>query len=92
MHADIFDFRTPSFRGLAQAVFDDYAMFNSRGNVIRAATPGAGRYINEGDVSEPNWQQSFFGDKYQKLLEIKKKRGPRESFGRRRRWGVRLGR
>lgn len=76
MHADIFDPKTPSFRGIAKTVIDEYATFNSYINKIRAATPGAGAYLNEADVQEPNWQQSFFGDQYQKLLEIKKKTDP----------------
>jgi hypothetical protein len=76
MHADVFDFATPSFRGPTQAVIDKYAVFNVSMNKIRAATPGSGSYINEGDVQEPDWQQSFFGDNYQKLLAIKKQRDP----------------
>lgn len=79
MHADIFDFQTPSFRGPAQAVLNEYVVFNSSMNLIRAATPGSGSYINEADVLEPDWQQSFFGDNYPRLLDIKKKRDP---------WGV----
>lgn len=73
MHADIFD--SVSMRGkAAQALKDEHVRFNSYIDGIRAATPGAGAYINEADVQEPNWQQSFFGDKYQDLLEIKKER------------------
>jgi len=79
MHADIFDPLTPSFTGPAKAVIDEYAVFNSHINKIRAATPGSGAYINEADVLEPNWQQSFFGGNYAKLLQIKMKTDP---------WGV----
>ena len=28
---------------------------------IRAATPGAGSYVNEGDFFEPNWREEFWG-------------------------------
>ncbi|KAH8899141.1 hypothetical protein GQ53DRAFT_878520 [Thozetella sp. PMI_491] len=45
----------------------------------RKVSPGAGAYMNEGDPGEPNWQQSFYGDKYGRLLEIKRKWDP---------WGV----
>ena len=38
----------------------------------RAVTPGSGAYMNEGDPAEPNWQQSFYGGLYPRLLEIKK--------------------
>ncbi|KAI1861747.1 uncharacterized protein JN550_010687 [Neoarthrinium moseri] len=45
----------------------------------RQLTPGSGAYINEADPAEPNWQQSFFGEHYPRLLSIKKDRDP---------WGV----
>lgn len=38
---------------------------------IRAATPGAGSYINETDYFEPDWQRAFWGDNYSRLLAIK---------------------
>ena len=38
----------------------------------RAVSPGSGAYMNEGDPAEPNWQQSFYGGLYPRLLEIKK--------------------
>ncbi|KAH8653105.1 hypothetical protein BGZ60DRAFT_387156 [Tricladium varicosporioides] len=37
---------------------------------------GAGAYMNEADVEEPNWQQAFYGSNYAKLLKIQKKRDP----------------
>ncbi|KAF2273025.1 FAD-binding domain-containing protein [Westerdykella ornata] len=37
----------------------------------RDITPGSGAYLNEADRLEPNWQQSFWGSKYARLLEIK---------------------
>jgi hypothetical protein len=39
---------------------------------IRVVTPGGGAYINEADRLEPNWQQSFFGANYPRLLGIKR--------------------
>ncbi|KAL1864278.1 hypothetical protein VTK73DRAFT_6009 [Phialemonium thermophilum] len=42
----------------------------------RAVTPGSGSYMNEGDPGEPNWQQSFYGDNYDRLLRVKRKRDP----------------
>lgn len=38
----------------------------------RDVSPGAGSYMGEADPSEPNWQQSFYGDNYDRLLGIKK--------------------
>ncbi|KAM0411509.1 hypothetical protein ACHAPD_009723 [Fusarium lateritium] len=38
----------------------------------RDATPGGGAYASEADVTEPGFQQSFYGSaKYQRLLHIK---------------------
>jgi len=44
--------------------------------VIRDATPGAGSYVNETDYFEPDWQQEFWGENYEKLLRIKAKYDP----------------
>jgi FAD/FMN-containing dehydrogenase len=44
--------------------------------IIRNATPGAGAYVNEADYFEPDWQQSFWGENYPKLLQIKRKYDP----------------
>ncbi|KAJ0109699.1 hypothetical protein J7T55_014261 [Diaporthe amygdali] len=43
---------------------------------IEAATPGSGAYLNEGDFQQPNFQDTFFGSKYESLLGIKKKYDP----------------
>jgi FAD/FMN-containing dehydrogenase len=44
--------------------------------VIEAATPGAGAYMNEADFQQPDFQDTFFGVNYPKLLDIKKKYDP----------------
>jgi FAD/FMN-containing dehydrogenase len=43
---------------------------------IRAITPTGGAYGNEADISEPDWQQSFWGSNYPRLQQIKKKYDP----------------
>jgi FAD/FMN-containing dehydrogenase len=48
--------------------------------LIREATPGAGSYVNETDYFEPDWQQSFWGENYQRLSEIKHKYDPAGLF------------
>lgn len=48
--------------------------------LIRKATPESGSYSNEADYFEPNWQQSFWGDNYARLLEIKHKVDPKGLF------------
>lgn len=47
---------------------------------VVAATPGSGSYVNETDYFEPNWQQSFWGTNYEKLLAIKRKYDPNNLF------------
>jgi FAD/FMN-containing dehydrogenase len=63
----------------AQQARDAEADINRYVDVWRELTPGSGAYINEADPAEPNWQQSFFGDNYARLLDIKRARDP---------WGV----
>jgi len=48
--------------------------------VIRAITPDAGSYVNETDYFEPDWQRSFWGDNYQRLLQIKRAYDPHDVF------------
>ncbi|KAM7194560.1 FAD binding domain containing protein [Naviculisporaceae sp. PSN 640] len=46
----------------------------------KALTPGGGTYMSESDYIEPDWQRSFHGDKYKRLLDIKKKVDPWDVF------------
>jgi FAD/FMN-containing dehydrogenase len=48
--------------------------------IIRDATPGSGAYVNETDYFEPDWQRSFWGDNYPRLLAVKKKFDPDNLF------------
>ncbi|KAF8855701.1 FAD-binding domain-containing protein [Acephala macrosclerotiorum] len=43
---------------------------------LRKLAPDMGAYINEAYVNEPDWQHTFWGDNYERLLEIKKKHDP----------------
>ena len=47
---------------------------------IREVTPDAGTYSNEADYFEPDWQNSFWGVNYPRLLSIKKKYDPDNLF------------
>ncbi|KAF2851414.1 FAD-binding domain-containing protein [Plenodomus tracheiphilus IPT5] len=47
---------------------------------FKALTPGGGCYMNEGDWTEENWQQTFFGANYDKLLAVKRKYDPTSIF------------
>jgi len=46
----------------------------------REAMPESGAYMNEGDPSEPNWQHTFYGEHYERLLDIKRARDPWSVF------------
>jgi hypothetical protein len=47
---------------------------------FKALTPGGGSYLNEGDWLEENWQQTFFGDNYDRLLDVKRRYDPTGLF------------
>jgi FAD/FMN-containing dehydrogenase len=49
-------------------------------NIVRAVAPGAGSYVNETDYHEPDWQRSFWGGNYARLLEIKRTYDPGNLF------------
>ncbi|KAM0722061.1 hypothetical protein Q7P37_002987 [Cladosporium fusiforme] len=42
--------------------------------------PDTGAYMNEADRLDPNWQRNFYGDNYERLLEIKQRRDPNGVF------------
>lgn len=45
-------------------------------------TPGGGAYLNEADINQPDWQRTFYGTNYAKLLSIKNRYDPDHIF-----WG-----
>jgi hypothetical protein len=47
---------------------------------ITPANEDGGSYLNEASVMEPKWQEDFYGDKYSRLLQIKKKYDPQGLF------------
>jgi len=70
MHATVFD-PFPVTAKDPEDFLSRHDRLNTYMDEIRAVTPGSGAYINEADVLEPNWQQSFFGSNYKRLLAIK---------------------
>ncbi|KAL5436005.1 hypothetical protein PMIN07_012137 [Paraphaeosphaeria minitans] len=46
----------------------------------RDITPGGGAYMNEGDMQDPEWKDTFYGSYYERLLEVKKKWDPEGVF------------
>lgn len=49
-------------------------------DILRDATPGGGTYASEADYFEPDWQRSFYGAHYDRLLEIKRRYDPTNLF------------
>lgn len=47
---------------------------------IEEVTPGSGAYMNEANFRQPDFQEVFFGDKYDALLSIKEKFDPDRLF------------
>ena len=47
---------------------------------IRSLAPVAGSYVNETDYFEENWQNSFWGDNYGRLLAVKRRYDPDNVF------------
>lgn len=43
---------------------------------LAALTPNGAAYLNEADSNEPNWQETFYGSNYPRLLSIKQKYDP----------------
>ncbi|RDL34461.1 FAD binding-containing protein [Venustampulla echinocandica] len=74
MHAEAFD--TSPAIGPAAEQIARYQRFRKYFQGFIDVSPGAGCYLNEADVAEPNWQQAFYGDNYKRLLRIKKDRDP----------------
>ncbi|KAH6912974.1 FAD binding domain-containing protein [Coprinopsis sp. MPI-PUGE-AT-0042] len=56
-------------------ISDKYGKLSSSMDRLRKITPDAA-YVNESDVYEPNFEVSFWGNHYQRLLSIKRKYDP----------------
>ena len=47
---------------------------------IKKLSPGGGAYLNEAHYMEPDWQETFFGSNYNRLLEVKNRYDPTHIF------------
>jgi FAD/FMN-containing dehydrogenase len=47
---------------------------------LRKVAPGTGSYVSESDYFEPDWQHSFWGSNYPRLLAAKRKYDPQGLF------------
>lgn len=80
MHATLFDSISYGPETSADMWVSSHARLNSFAQKLRDATPGSGAYMNEADTQEPNFQETFFGDNYDRLYRIKKRRDPWSVF------------
>jgi hypothetical protein len=53
---------------------------NVLGKALRDVSPNGASYVNEGDLYEPNWQKSYWGPNYARLLKIRHKYDPNGVF------------
>ncbi|ROW06279.1 hypothetical protein VPNG_08072 [Cytospora leucostoma] len=53
-----------------QVVTNDYVP------ALEAITPNGAAYLNEADFNQPNWQETFYGSNYPRLLSIKQRYDP----------------
>lgn len=79
MHATGFDTNSYGPERTPEQMIASHARLNEYAQKWRDESPGSGAYMNEADIEEPNFQESFYGSNYGRLLEIKKARDP---------WGV----
>ena len=47
---------------------------------LRELAPETGAYVNEADPTEPNWQETYWGSHYARLLEVKREWDPTGVF------------
>lgn len=59
---------------------DQHRMTHDFVPALERATPDGGAYQNEADFRQPNWQQTFFGESYGRLLGVKRRWDPRGLF------------
>jgi hypothetical protein len=85
MHADVFADALDLTQTTAEEFRENHARLEAVMDGIREATPAGGAYVNEADVLEPEWQATFFGDKYKRLARVKRERDPWGLF-----WAVKL--
>ncbi|KAF5360014.1 hypothetical protein D9758_007598 [Tetrapyrgos nigripes] len=82
---------TPAWRNaLWHAIVEDFWNFDTTSgqqqqilqnlsssiDAYRKITPGSGAYLNEADINEPNFSESFWGSNYDRLVSIKDKYDP----------------
>lgn len=46
---------------------------NSEQEPLKALTPEGGAYLNEAHYGEPDWEKTFWGENYGRLLKVKER-------------------
>jgi hypothetical protein len=69
----------PSRDTVAEAVQKNL-LTNVYVEALRVLAPDTGAYVNEADAYEPNFQETFWGDNYQRLFDIKRTVDPGDVF------------
>ncbi|KAJ4312742.1 hypothetical protein N0V94_007295 [Neodidymelliopsis sp. IMI 364377] len=64
----------------SEALATQDKMTNEIQPLIEAVTPGSGSYVNEADWRQPNFQTTFWGSNYARLLSIKRRWDPSGIF------------
>ncbi|KAI0867405.1 FAD-binding domain-containing protein [Hypoxylon argillaceum] len=54
------------------------ASVNAMTEPLRQLAPNMGAYVNENNPGEPNWHYSFWGDNYERLVQIKRTVDPND--------------
>ncbi|KAL4982480.1 hypothetical protein BDW68DRAFT_195290 [Aspergillus falconensis] len=47
---------------------------------FKEITPSGGSYLNEANPNQPDWQRTFYGDNYGRLLDVKRRYDPEGIF------------
>lgn len=53
---------------------------NVETQALRELAPNTGAYLNEADPTEPNWQNTFWGENYPRLFQLKRQWDPKGVF------------
>ena len=56
------------------------ATISLSGDALRKVVPNAGSYVSESNFFDKNWQHSFWGQNYPRLVAVKKKYDPEGLF------------
>lgn len=78
MHANAFS--TTIAEGTVEKQRGDWERFDGYVQRWRELTPGSGAYLNEADRMEPDWQRSFYGGNYGRLVGVKRAVDPWDVF------------